>query len=163
MGTRVPQMRLGVKGGEINVLYRTARKPEKKRACLTMVLAVLGSVLGSEPVFCSESPLEHCWKQASTRIELQPCLRSLLHDAQRRLLDAQAKVNREAAELDRVSGSGTRNVMHARESDGRWRAYRRSECDRQAASMSPGTGSGDMLLACRILLTNERVRHLEMP
>ena len=83
--------------------------------------------------------------------------------AEGRLLEAQAKVDRESVELDRISDAGSRNEALSRESDGRWRAYRRSECDRQAAAMSPGTGSGDVLLACRITLTNERVKHLGMP
>ena len=76
---------------------------------------------------------------------------------------ANAQTLRRAEELDRVTGDGSSNLVRTLESGSRWREYRRSECTRRAQAMSPGTGSGDVLLACEIDLTNERVKHLDMP
>lgn len=121
------------------------------------------TLLGIESSLSSESPLARCWKQADTRIELGPCLDKLLQDADHRLQSMQSKVERQATELDRVTGYRSNNVGKVRASDARWRAYRDAECDRQAQAMSPGTGSGDVYLACRITLTNERMKHLGMP
>ncbi|GMQ96035.1 MAG: hypothetical protein BMS9Abin14_527 [Gammaproteobacteria bacterium] len=127
------------------------------------MIAVGLTLLGTESSLSSESPLARCWKQAETRIELAPCLEKLLQDADDRLGRMQSKVKRQASELDRVTGYRSDNVAKFRASDARWRAYRDAECDRQAQAMSPGTGSGDVYLACRITLTNERVKHLGMP
>ncbi len=121
------------------------------------------TLLGTESSLSSESPLARCWKQAETRIELRPCLQKLVQDADDRLQKLQSKVERQAAELDRVTGYRADNVGKVRASDVRWRAYRDAECDRQAQAMSPGTGSGDVYLACRITLANERMKHLGMP
>jgi len=110
-----------------------------------------------------ESPLALCWKQASSRVALAPCLEKLLADARRRLSIAQSRVEAEAAELDRVTSYRSKNAASTRASDEHWRAYRDAECDRQAEAMSPGTGSGDLYLACQITLTNERVKQLATP
>ena len=127
------------------------------------VMAVGLTLPGTESPLASESPLARCWKQADTRVELRPCLEKLLQDADDRLQKLQSKVERQAAELDRVTGSRADNVGKVRTSDVRWRAYRDAECDRRAQAMSPGTGSGDVYLACRISLANERMQHLDMP
>ncbi len=110
-----------------------------------------------------ESPLALCWQQASSRVALAPCLEKLLADARRRLSITQSRVEGEAAELDRVTSYRSKNVARTRASDEHWRAYRDAECDRQAEAMSPGTGSGDVYLACQITLTNERVKQLAVP
>lgn len=109
------------------------------------------------------SPLDWCWDRVSTRPELAPCLVKLLREAEQRLAARQARIERAAAQLDRVTSGRWNNVGLARQSDARWHAYRDAECDRQSAAMSPGTGSGDALLACRIVLTNARIRQLQMP
>ena len=131
---------------------------------LAAAVMAVGSVLpGTESSLASESPLARCWKQADTRVELRPCLEKLLQDADDHLQTLQSKVARQAAELDRVMGYRTDNVAKVCASDVRWRAYRDAECDRRALAMSPGTGSGDVYLACRISLANERMKHLGMP
>jgi uncharacterized protein YecT (DUF1311 family) len=124
-------------------------------------VATLTVAAGSDEA--SESPLAYCWKKASTRIALAPCLKKLLADAEDLLATTHGDVEREAAELDRVTGYRSKNVARTRTSDERWRAYRDAECDRQMEAMSPGTGSGDVYLSCRITLTNDRVRQLGMP
>jgi uncharacterized protein YecT (DUF1311 family) len=124
---------------------------------------VATSTMAAGSDVASESPLAYCWKKASTRIALAPCLKKLLADAEDLLDTTNSDVEREAAELDRVTGYRAKNVARTRASDERWRAYLDAECDRQAEAMSPGTGSGDVYLACRITLTNDRVRQLGMP
>ena len=156
-------LRLGAKGGKINVLYDKARKRETSCARRAAAVVATCAWLAAASPSLAESPLERCWREASTRVELQPCLRQQLEEAENRLGVAYADVLREAKELDRVSGDGSSNLARTIESDSRWREYRRSECMRRAQAMSPGTGSGDVLLACRIDLTDERVKHLEMP
>ncbi len=121
------------------------------------------TTMAAESGEASESPLAYCWKKASVRIALAPCLKKLLADAEDLLDTTHGDVEREAAELDRVTGYRSKNVARTRASDERWRAYRDAECDRQAEAMSPGTGSGDVYLSCRITLTNDRVRQLGMP
>ena len=64
----------------------------------------------------SESPLTYCWKKASTRIALAPCLKKLLADAEDLLATTQSNVEREAAELDRVTGYRSKNVVRTRAS-----------------------------------------------
>ena len=168
--------RLGVKGGEINVLGRNTGKTARLSMALSASLAAIGIVVLGVPVLAcvstvmaaqsdsaDGSPLAHCWKQASSRVELAPCLEQLLADARDRLDIAQSRVLREAAELDRVTGYRTKNVARTQASDSHWRAYRDAECERQAEAMSPGTGSGDVYLACRIILTNEREKQLATP
>lgn len=175
-GTLVHQLRLGVKGGKFNVLGRKVGKPASfSLGLLVRIIAIASVLIGTPlPQFAAvakaaegdavvDSPLAHCWKQASTRVALAPCLEGLLRDAQGRLEMARLQVEGEAAELDRVTGNRSKNVERTRVSAERWRAYRDAECDRQAEAMSPGTGSGDILLACRITLTNERVKQLGMP
>jgi uncharacterized protein YecT (DUF1311 family) len=120
------------------------------------------SAIAAESDEASASPLTYCWKKASMRIELAPCLKKLLADAEDLLKTTQSDVEHEAAELDRVTDYRSKNVARTRTSDERWRAYRDAECDRQAEAMSPGTGSGDVYLSCRITLTNDRVRQLGM-
>jgi len=127
------------------------------------VIAVGVTVSGARFSLSDESPLARCWKQANTRIELAPCLEKLLRDADDRLEKMHSEVARQAAELDRVTGYRSDNIGKFRASDARWHAYRDAECARQAQAMSPGTGSGDVYLACRITLANERTRHLGMP
>lgn len=157
-------LRLGAKGGEINVLWHKAGMFRKNCGRLRATVITLGcSLLVCESSFSSESPLAHCWKQADTRIELAPCLKKLLHDAEDRLKSTRSQVERGAAELDRVTDYRWNNLEQTRASDVRWRAYRDVECDRQAQAMSPGTGSGDVYLACRIMLTKERIQHLGGP
>jgi uncharacterized protein YecT (DUF1311 family) len=129
-------------------------------------LALIASAttsMAAESADGGESPLAHCWKQARTRPALAPCLEELLRDSENRLQATLSAVEREAAELDRVTGYRTKNTERTRTSDQRWRAYRDAECDRQAEAMSPGTGSGDVYLACRITLTNQRVKQLGSP
>lgn len=121
------------------------------------------SAIAAESDEASASPLAYCWKKASMRIELAPCLKKLLADAEDLLNTMQSDVEHEAAELDRVTDYRSKNVARTRTSDERWRAYRDAECDRQAEAMSPGTGSGDVYLSCRITLTNDRIRQLGMP
>ena len=159
-------LRLGAKGGKINVLGRKAgrqsRKQRRKRPRLAArALVIAWALLAAEA--SGESPLEHCWKQSSARVELQSCLSKLLNEAEDRLEAAYSKAVRDATELDRVTGNRSDNRTYTLESESRWHEYRHSECNRQAQAMSPGTGSGDVLLACRIILTNERVKHLGMP
>ncbi len=121
------------------------------------------TTIAAESDEASEFPLAFCWKTASVRIALAPCLKKLLADAEDLLDTAQSHVEREAAELDRVTGYRSKNVARTRASDEHWRAYLDAECDRQAEAMSPGTGSGDVYLSCRITLTNDRVRQLGTP
>lgn len=121
------------------------------------------SAIAAESDEASASPLAYCWKKASMRIELAPCLKKLLADAEDLLNTTQSDVEHEAAELDRVTDYRSKNVARTRTSDERWRAYLDAECDRQAEAMSPGTGSGDVYLSCRITLTNDRIRQLGMP
>lgn len=121
------------------------------------------SAIAAESDEASASPLAYCWKKASMRIELAPCLKKLLADAEDFLNTTQSDVEHEAAELDRVTDYRSKNVARTRTSDERWRAYLDAECDRQAEAMSPGTGSGDVYLSCRITLTNDRIRQLGMP
>ncbi len=176
MGTFLHHLRLGVKGGEINVLGRKSEKLARLSMGLSVSTAVIGFVvlvaglcqfatttMAAESDEASESPLAYCWKKASTRIALAPCLKKLLADAEDLLATTHGDVEREAAELDRVTGYRSKNVARTRASDERWRAYRDAECDRQMEAMSPGTGSGDVYLSCRITLTNDRVRQLGMP
>lgn len=175
-GTLVHQLRLGVKGGKFNVLGRKVAKPASfSMGSLVRIVAIASVLIGTPlPQFTAmamaaegdavvDSPLAHCWKQASTRVALAPCLKDLLRDAQGRLEMARSRVEGEALELDRVTGNRSKNVERTRVSAERWRAYRDAECDRQAEAMSPGTGSGDVFLACMITLTNERVKQLGMP
>lgn len=152
-------LRLGAEGGKINVLGRKAGVPGHLRglACLLLCLAMPLSLAGMD------DPLAWCWDRVSTRPELAPCLEELLREAQARLAAKGAAVERGAAELDRVTGGRYDNVGRVRESDARWREYRDAECARQSAAMSPGTGSGDVLLACRVTLTNARIRQLGKP
>jgi len=126
-------------------------------------LACVSTVMAAASDSSDESPLARCWKQVSTRVELAPCLEKLLADARSRLAIAQSRVQGEAAELDRVTGYRTKNVARTQASDSHWQAYRDAECDRQAEAMSPGTGSGDVYLACQIILTNEREKQLATP
>ena len=169
-------LRLGAKGGEINVLDRKSGELAGLSMGLSVRTAVIGVVvLGAGlPQFATptvaadsdearESPLTYCWKKASARIALAPCLKKLLADAEDVLNTTQSNVEREAAELDGVTGYRSKNVARTRTSDERWRAYLDAECDRQAEAMSPGTGSGDAYLSCRITLTNDRVRQLGIP
>ena len=128
-------------------------------ATLLFVLAPIAAK--SDPA--DESPLARCWKQASARVALAPCLKEMLADAEERLGVAQTRVQGEAAELDRITDYRTKNVARSRASDVHWRAYRDAECDRQAEAMSPGTGSGDAYLACRITLTKAREKQLAAP
>ena len=166
-------LRLGAKGGEINVLERKSGMLAGSSMGLSVRTAVIGFVVlvaglcqfatttmaaGSDEA--SASPLAYCWKKASMRIELAPCLKKLLADAEDLLNTTHGDVEHEAAELDRVTDYRSKNVARTRASDERWRAYRDAECDRQAEAMSPGTGSGDVYLSCRITLTNDRVRQL---
>ena len=175
-GTLLHHFRLGVKGGEINVLGRNTGKPPRLSMALLASLAAIGIiVLGvtvlacASPVMAAQSdsadgsPLARCWKQVTTRVELAPCLEKLLADARDRLAIAQSRTLREAAELDHITGYRTKNVARTQASDSHWRAYRDAECDRQAEAMSPGTGSGDVYLACHIILTNEREKRLATP
>ncbi|NIM28957.1 MAG: DUF1311 domain-containing protein [Gammaproteobacteria bacterium] len=156
-------MRLGVKLLEINVLCRklggSAARCGRLAAIATAFAWALPTAQSSEAV---DAPLRHCWKQAETRVELAPCLRKLLLEAEDRLAAAQAQAVRAARELDRVT-AGSANHARTLESDSRWRGYRDSECSRQSQAMSPGTGSGDVFAACKIILTHERVEHLGMP
>ncbi len=146
------------------MLWHKAGNSEKTHRRLGATVIAIGcSVLASGSCFSSESPLADCWKQADTRIELAPCLKQLLHDAELRLDTTQSQVERQATELDRVTDYRSNNLEQTRTSDARWRAYRDAECDRQALAMSPGTGSGDLYLACRVILTNERAEHLGRP
>lgn len=150
--------------GKINALCRRAgRSGSLVRRFTATLIAVAGTFQAAGSSYADESPLVHCWKEANTRIELAPCLRRLLSEAENRLERVQSKVERQAAELDHVTGNRTINVEKTRASDAHWRAYRDAECDRQSEAMSPGTGSGDVFLSCRIVLTNERRKHLEMP
>jgi len=157
-GNRLHHFRLGVKGGEINVLVAFA-------STLVIVLGVVVLPWLSAPVAAQgepgvESPLATCWKQASSRVALAPCLEKLLVDAKIRLSIVRARIEAKAAELDRVTSYRTKNVARTRASDAHWQAYRDAECDRQAEAMSPGTGSGDVYLACQITLTNGREKQL---
>jgi uncharacterized protein YecT (DUF1311 family) len=175
-GTLLHHLRLGVKGEEINVLGRNTQEPARPSTALLasfagIVVIALGAdslryfpvASAAESCAGGESPLALCWKTASSRMALAPCLEKLLADARRRLSIAQSRVAGEAAELDRVTRYRSKNVARTRASDEHWRAYRDAECDRQAEAMSPGTGSGDMYLACRITLTNARVKQLATP
>ena len=175
-GRLLHHFRLGAKGGKINVLGHSADRPARLSAgCLASFAGICALVLGAAlPLFVAvamaadsdaagESPLALCWKQASSRVALAPCLEKLLADARRRLSITQSRVEGEAAELDRVTSYQSKNVASTRASDEHWRAYRDAECDRQAEAMSPGTGSGDLYLACQITLTNERVKQLATP
>ena len=146
------------------MLYRKAGNAGTTRGHISArVMVVACALLSVDSPARAEAALERCWRQASTRIVLQSCLRRLLEDAEDRLEVALAGTLRRAKELDQVSGDGSSNLARTLESDSRWREYRRSECMRRAQAMSPGTGSGDVLLACEIDLTNERVKHLDMP
>jgi uncharacterized protein YecT (DUF1311 family) len=169
-------MRLGVKYGKINVLSRNAEKPEiistglrgwavaSSFTILSAALSFFAPVtMAAENDTSGETSLAYCWKQASTRVALAPCLENLLRAAEDRLKATQSRVENGAAELDRVTDYRSKNVERTRASDERWRAYRDAECDRQAEAMLPGTGSGDVYLACRITLTNNRVKQLGLP
>ena len=123
----------------------------------------IATSMAAESGTAGDAPLAWCWDRVNTRPELAPCLERLLREAEAGLAVKLSEVQREAAELDRVTDGRFDNVGHARESDARWRAYRDAECARQSAAMSPGTGSGDVLLACRITLTNARIRQLGEP
>jgi uncharacterized protein YecT (DUF1311 family) len=172
----VHHLRLGAKGGEINVLDRENGKlpglsigPSLRTSVIGIVALGAGLLQFATPAVAAESdeargsPLTYCWKKASARIELAPCLKKLLAGAENLLNTTQSNVEREAAELDAVTGYRSKNVARTRTSDERWRAYLDAECDRQAEAMSPGTGSGDVYLSCRITLINDRVRQLGMP
>lgn len=172
-GMRLHHFRLGVKGGEINVLDRNIDAPANCSMTLSARIAsavaiVLGVAIlpwlstsaAAQSASGAESPLALCWKQASSRVALAPCLERLLADAKSRLSIVRARVEADAAELDRVTGYRTKNVARTRTSEARWQAYRDAECARQAEAMSPGTGSGDVYLACQITLTNEREKQL---
>jgi len=124
---------------------------------------VLLCVAMTQSIATTDDPLVWCWDRVSTRPGLAPCLGNLLREAEGRLAAELAEAEREAAELDRVTDNRYENIRHIRESDTRWRAYRDAECDRQSAAMSSGTGSGDVLLACRVTLTNARIRQLGKP
>ena len=145
------------------MLCRKAEQSGRVRAGLCVCIVAGCILLPIDSPARAQVALEQCWRQASTRIELQPCLRRLLEDAEERLAVSNADPLRRANELDRVTGDASSNLVRTLESDSRWREYRRSECMRRAQAMSPGTGSGDVLLACEIDLTNERIRHLDMP
>lgn len=146
------------------MLSRRSRKVDQIRAAFAaLAMTIVFICSGAEPSYAGETPLEHCWKQASSRIELKPCLEQRLNDAEDRLKDAQSNAEAASAELDRVTDDRSKNVDLARASDTRWRAYRDAECDRRAEAMSPGTGMGDVYLSCRITLTDERIQHLGMP
>lgn len=156
--------RLGAEAGKINVL---GGKPKWGH---TLSIVLLGGLLaGAHPVSPAgeadgqDAPLEWCWGRVSARVELAECLRGLLRDAEDRLAARQAQAERDAAELDRVTGHRNDNLGLARESDTRFRAYRDAECERRSVAMSPGTGTGDVLLACHVELTNARLRHLGNP
>jgi len=161
--------RLGVKGGEINVLGRNTGKSARLSTARFAAIGVMvfsvcvSTVMAAQSDSTDGSPLARCWKQVSTRVELAPCLGKLLADARSRLAIAQSRVQGEAAELDRVTGYRTKNIARTQASDSHWRTYRDAECDRQAEAMSPGTGSGDVYPACQIILTNEREKQLATP
>ena len=121
------------------------------------------TTMAAESGAAGDSPLAYCWKQASSRSELAPCLKKLLGEAGDLLNTRRLEVERESVELDRVTDYRSKNVERTRASSEHWRAYRDAECGRQAEAMSPGTGSGDVYLACRITLTNDRVMQLGMP
>jgi len=123
----------------------------------------IATAMAAESNTAGDSPLAWCWDRVSTRPELAPCLEKLLRDAEGSLAARRAEVEREAAALDRVTDGRYNNAGRTRESHARWRAYRDAECERQSAAMSSGTGSGDVLLACRIALTNARIRQLGKP
>ena len=156
-------LRLGAKGVKINVLGGKRRVGHRSRAAALGALLAMAASPAVHPADEQDSPLEWCWDRVSSRVELAPCLRNLLREAEDRLAARQARVEASAAELDRVTGNRLDNVGLTRESDARFRAYRDAECERQSAAMSPGTGSGDVLLACRIIMTNARIRHLGAP
>lgn len=157
-------MRLGAEAVKINVLGGKPRWGHTLGAVLTGgLLAVALPVSPAGEAHGQISPLEWCWGRVSARVELARCLRELLRDAEDRLAARQRQVERDAAELDGVTGHRNDNVGLARESDTRFRAYRDAECERRSVAMSPGTGSGDVLLACHVELTNARLRHLGNP
>ena len=152
-------LRLGAEGGKINVLGRKAGVPGHLRAAACVLLWVTTP----PSIADTDDPLAWCWDRVSARTELAPCLEDLLREAESRLAARRGVVEREAAELDRVTESRYDNVGRARTSDARWRDYRDAECVRQSAAMSSGTGSGDVLLACRVTLTNARIEQLGRP
>lgn len=68
-----------------------------------------------------------------------------------------------ARELDDLTSSRAENARKLAASQGAWRAYVDAECARRRAALEPGTGAGDVQLACRIELTEARAAALAGP
>jgi len=108
------------------------------------------------------SPLDRCYGEAKRRLDVGPCLAKLLDQAEAKLEDALALAKRDARELDAVIGPRARNMEKLAASHEAWSRYREAECARRAEAMSPGTGSGDVQLACLVELTERRAAELPM-
>lgn len=125
-------------------------------------LLLVGWMTSAWPA-AAKSPLDRCWAEVRTRVELKPCLERLLQEAERALETALSAADVEARELDRLSSRRAENALKLSISQDAWRAYREAECARRRAAMEPGTGAGDSHLACRIELTQARAVELAEP
>lgn len=123
---------------------------------------MLGDALVAGPA-AAAGPLERCWAEVDTRVELQPCLDRLLEEAEAALETAVSAAEAAARELDDLTSSRAGNARKLAASQEAWRAYVDAECARRRAALEPGTGAGDVQLACRIELTEARAAALAGP
>ena len=119
----------------------------------TAVFALLG--LDARAV----TPLAECYQSASDRQQVHACLERMTKTESDALAHALAAARARMEELDRVTGRP--NAARALEDSQRaFREFRERNCAWIAATMSPGTGSGDAAMDCMIRMDRARADEL---
>jgi heat shock protein HslJ/uncharacterized protein YecT (DUF1311 family) len=107
------------------------------------------------------TPIEECYQSASGRQQAHACLERMDREASSALAAALAAAHVQMQKLDRATGRGTaESALEA--SQQAFHNFRERNCAWVAATLSPGTGSGDATLDCMIRMARARVDELKV-
>jgi uncharacterized protein YecT (DUF1311 family) len=105
--------------------------------------------------------LNECWATAKARIDITPCLRKKLVDAERDYEKTAARLAAKLAQLDAITGGRYGAASAFREAQQKFQQYKDANCRSYAAEMASGTGAGDVREACFVDMTRARVKEME--
>ncbi len=104
-------------------------------------------------------PLDACWAQAESRLDVGPCLADQRRQSEAALAEIADRVMTAATELDRVTGRSLA-VPAFEQAEAAFAAYRDAQCGAVRAMAASGTGAGDFELACIVRLNRIRIDEL---
>jgi uncharacterized protein YecT (DUF1311 family) len=105
--------------------------------------------------------LDECWEISKARIDLKPCLRAKLAEAQRDYEKIISQLAAKLAQLDAITESRYRVLAAFREAQETFQQYKDANCKFYTAEMTSGTGAGDVREACLVDMTQARITEME--